>query len=207
MHAISGLRRLALLIATTALLAAAAASTASADTVVVLNGTGVTGSTVGGGAIINLGTTRAVSCTTYSSRVDISTQPPGTFPIQIGSNLDELFSTCRVTGGLAAIVSCANSPVNVTTQSTLDTTPISLTGFSCQIALTSAPTCNVRVTGSMTASYDNTTQVLTTGTQSLTSSASTCTATFPNGAVTITNALRATFALAWPSNLRMLASF
>ena len=171
------MRRALTMLAVTAVAAASFAAFAGAASAGVSPPGAKTGTT---GAVTFAG----ASCTAGSFTGTWASSPTISIDMQLA------FSGCRKVGGLPITVACANTAVLTATGTTVsDVTPLSLTRLSCRISVTGAPTCNATVSGSVVASYSNTSGALTisaTG-QALTISGSTCT-TFPNGATSMSAA-------------------
>lgn len=108
----------------------------------------------------------------------------------ISTDMQLAFTGCRKPGGLGITIACTNTAVLTATGTTVSgITPLSITRLSCRISVTGAPTCNATVSGSVVASFSNASSTLTINAGgTLTVSGSTCTATFPNGATTISGA-------------------
>jgi hypothetical protein len=115
----------------------------------------------------------------------------GTYPIAISTNIQLVCAGGR-SASLNVSVACSGTAILSVTGDTNASgiTPLQLTGINCRVSLTSTPTCNVTITGSVRGQFANATSQLTIfrAGQALTASGSTCTSTFQNGAVGISSA-------------------
>jgi hypothetical protein len=161
---------------TTVILAAAIGMVAAATASATVSPTGAkTGTT---GAVTFAG----VNCTAGSFTGTWASSPT------ISTNMRLQFTGCTRPGGLLMTIACTNTGVLSATGSTVSgITPLSITALSCRVSVTAAPTCTVTVTGSVTGSYSNISQLTIGAGGSLTGSGSTC-VTLPNGAKTISGA-------------------
>jgi hypothetical protein len=137
-----------------------AAGSATAATVMVTPGGPTTG-TAGASQFRFSTVARTINCTTtsYTARYVSGTFTGVTLPFAISTNLQPLFSLCRITGGLNTTVLCpAATSLNITAGLGMGRAAMTLTSFSCTVSI--GTTCSVRIGGSVTATHDDATGTL-----------------------------------------------
>jgi hypothetical protein len=156
------------------------AATAGAATVTISPGGNVTG-TSGSTAWTFNTARRTVNCTMSDFTARLVTSNAGSFPLGITTNLQMLFSTCTLTGGLTVTLACIPNGGWAVTGRTTTATP-GIANTSCRVSLSG--TCHVDITGSFLMSYSTITgwaEVASPSGQSFAATGSTC-PTLPNDA-------------------------
>jgi hypothetical protein len=179
---------LSILCAVMALLVTASAANATTTTVSPGGATTITGTT-GVMLTVTSGTTvKSLTCDSEFARATLSssvTSLVGTMQLVF----PDAGGSCRLVGGASTTIACTTGTVLTATGATVSgVTPLMISGISCILSLTAAPTCRVNWSGSLRASYSNATHELRwlIAGQSLAQSGSTCTATLPNGSMSWT---------------------